>query len=59
MLKRWRKKGGSKKRKSRPSTAKYGWKKSLSTSISGRPMSASTWKKKRRLTKKWNEELLR
>jgi hypothetical protein len=52
-----KRKGGSKKRKTRPSTAKQGWKKSLSTSMSGRPMSAST--KKKRLRKKRNEALAR
>lgn len=39
-----------KPKKSRPSTAKYGWngaRQALSTSVSGRPMSASTRKKKK------------
>jgi len=54
----WWKTATTKKRKSRPSTAKQGWKKALSTSMSGRPMSASNRKK---WQSKWkrNEELLR
>jgi hypothetical protein len=52
-----KRKASSKKPKVRPSTAKYGWKKSLSTSMSGRPMSAST--KKKNLRKKRNNMLLK
>ncbi len=41
-----------KRKRARPSTAKYGWgpggMKALSTSMSGRPVSASTRKKRRK-----------